>query len=128
MTMRHSIDTARISGPERDADGPAVFEFRFAADDPTFAGHFPGHPILPGAFQLEMARAAAEWTLNCPLSVREVSRAKFMRPISPDETVRLELKWSEAEGSIQARATLSVAGRPAGEASLRLCRSASKNG
>ena len=124
MTMRHSIAAARINGPSHEAEGTAVFEFRFAADDPTFAGHFPGRPILPGAFQLEMARAAAEWTLDCPLSLKEVCRAKFMRPISPDETVRLELKWSEAEGIIQARTTLSAGGRPAGEASLRLCRSA----
>ena len=124
MTMYNSIAAARISGPRREADETAVFEFRFGADDPTFAGHFPGRPLLPGVFQLEMARMAAEWALNGPLAVREVCRAKFRRPILPDETVRLELKWSEAGGVIQARAAYSVGGQPAGETLLQLWRSA----
>ena len=124
MTMHSSITAARISGPRCEADGTAVFEFRFGADDPTFAGHFPGRPMLPGVFQLEMARVAAEWALDCPLAVREVCRAKFRRPILPGEVVRLELKWSEEGGTIQARAALSVGGQPAGEVSLQLWRSA----
>jgi 3-hydroxymyristoyl/3-hydroxydecanoyl-(acyl carrier protein) dehydratase len=124
MTMHQSIAAARISGPRREPDGTAVFEFRFGVDDPTFAGHFPGRPLLPGVFQLEMARAAAEWALECPLAVREVCRAKFRRPILPDEIVRLELKCPEAGGLIEARATFSVAGQPAGETVLQLWRSA----
>lgn len=124
MTMRSSIAAARISGPECKGVGATVFEFRFGADDPTFAGHFPGRPLLPGAFQLEMARLAAEWTFDCSLVVREVCRAKFLRPILPDEVVRLELKWSESDGTIQARTALTVGEAPAGESFLRLCRSA----
>jgi 3-hydroxyacyl-[acyl-carrier-protein] dehydratase len=123
MTMRNSIAAARIDGPRREADGTVVFEFRFGADDPTFAGHFPTRPLLPGVFQLEMARAVAEWALDCPLTVREVCKAKFLRPILPDEIVRLELKWSEADGTILARAGFSVGGQPAGETVLRLWRS-----
>ena len=123
MTMRSSITAARLSGPRRTASGVVVFEFRFAADDATFAGHFPARPLLPGVFQLEMARAAAEWALDCPLMVREISKAKFLRPILPDEIVRVELKWSEAGGVIQARAGFSVGGEPAGETVLRLWRS-----
>jgi 3-hydroxymyristoyl/3-hydroxydecanoyl-(acyl carrier protein) dehydratase len=124
MTMRDSIAAARISGPQRTADGAAVFEFRFEEDDPTFAGHFPTHPLLPGIFQLEMARAALEWVLNCRLAVREISKAKFRRPIYPAECVRVELKWLEAGDTIRARAGFSVGGQPAGETALSLWRSA----
>jgi len=95
--------------------GMVAFEFRFDANDPTFAGHFPGRPILPGVFQIEMARAAAEWTLECALEVREVSKAKFLRPISPGEQVRLELSWTETNSIIQARARLSAGGQSAAE-------------
>src|SRR5580658_11183102 len=114
MTMRDSIAAARISGPARQADGAAVFEFRFGEEDPTFAGHFPTHALLPGVFQLEMTRAAAEWVLHCSLAVREVKKAKFQRPIFPAETVRLELKLSEAGGLIRALAGFSVGGQRAG--------------
>lgn len=123
MTMRDSIAAARISGPQPTTDGTAVFEFRFGADDPTFAGHFPTHPLLPGIFQLEMARTAAEWVLNCRLGVREVSKAKFQRPIYPAESVRVELKWSEAGDLIRVRAGFSVVGQTAGETTLSLWRS-----
>ncbi|HTA95088.1 MAG TPA: hypothetical protein VK769_03090 [Verrucomicrobiae bacterium] len=120
--MKNPIAAARIGNPQQNADGTNVFEFCFGADDPTFAGHFPNRPLLPGIFQLEMARAAAESVLDCPLAVREISKAKFQRPILPDETVRLELKLSEANGTIQARANFSVKGQPAGETILLLWR------
>ena len=40
MSMRDSIVAARMSGPDHQGPGEAVFEFRFGKDDPTFAGHF----------------------------------------------------------------------------------------
>jgi 3-hydroxymyristoyl/3-hydroxydecanoyl-(acyl carrier protein) dehydratase len=120
--MQHSIADARIGEPQKNADGTSFFEFRFGSDDSVFTGHFPNRPLLPGVFQLEMARAAAESVLDCPLAVREISKAKFQRPILPDETVRLELKLSEASGAIQARASFSVKGQPAGETILLLWR------
>lgn len=122
MTMRDSIAAARISGPQCTADGTAVFEFQFGADDPTFAGHFPTRPLLPGVFQLEMTRTAVELVLNCSLRIREVGKAKFQRPILPTEIVRLELKWSDADGMIQARAGFSVGGERAGETVMTLWR------
>ena len=122
MTMQASITAARISGPVREADGVIDFEFRFGANDPVFAGHFPNRPIVPGVFQIEMARMAAEWALGCRLSVREVCRAKFQRPILPEDAVRLDLKLTGADGMIQARAGFSAGGEPAGETLLTLWR------
>jgi 3-hydroxyacyl-[acyl-carrier-protein] dehydratase len=122
MTMRDSISAARISGPMAEADGSTVFEFRFGSDNPTFAGHFPGQPILPGVFQLEMTRAAAEWVLHCSLDIREITKAKFLRPIMPHELVRLNLKCLENASSIQLRAVLSVLGQPAGETIMAVSR------
>ena len=122
MTMQNSIAAARIGSLQRNVDGTNVFEFRFGAEDPTFAGHFPNRPLLPGIFQLEMARAAAEWVLASPLAVREISKAKFQRPILPDEIVRLELKLSGTGGTIRARADFFVGGQPAGETILLLWR------
>lgn len=122
MTMQQSIASARVGKPQSNADGATVFEFRFGADDPVFAGHFPGRPVLPGVFQLEMVRVAAETILNCPLAVREIPKAKFQRPVLPDEVVRLELKLTETGGTIQARAVFSVQGQAAGEAILLLWR------
>jgi len=121
--MRDSIRRAHISGPQPEPNDSVTLEFCFLADDPTFAGHFPTRPLLPGVFQLEMARFAAEAVMNCPLAVREITKAKFLRPIIPAETVRVELKLSTKADTIQARALFTVTGRPAGEAILQLARS-----
>jgi len=120
MNMRDSISAARKAGPAAQADGAHAFEFKFSPDDPVFAGHFPNHPILPGIFQLEIVRMAAEWVQNRPLAVGEIAKAKFQRPILPGETLKLSLKLSEAEGVISARATFTCGGQPAGEAFLKL--------
>ncbi len=123
MTMRDSIAAARISGPCCEADGAMACEFCFGADNLVFVGHFPAHPLLPGVFQLETTRAAAEWALQCPLALHEVSKAKFHRPILPAEIVRVELKWSETAGLIRVRTSFSVAGQRTGETTILLWRS-----
>jgi 3-hydroxyacyl-[acyl-carrier-protein] dehydratase len=122
MNLRDSIAAAKISGPDLTPEGAALFTFCFPATNPTFAGHFPTRPLLPGVFQLEIARIAAELTLKQSLSVREITKAKFLRPIIPDETLRVELKLAEKADIIQVRASFSVTGQAAGEAILQLAR------
>ena len=118
--MRDAIERAQRGGAGRDGDGNPVFEFRFAEGEPLFRGHFPGRPLLPGVFQIEMARRAAEWATGRCFAVREVGKAKFTRPILPGETVRLALRLAEAAGAVSAAARLSVGGEPAGEVQLTL--------
>jgi 3-hydroxyacyl-[acyl-carrier-protein] dehydratase len=120
MTVRDSISTARKSGPTPEAEGALAFEFIFSAADPMFAGHFPGRPILPGIFQLEIVRMAAEWVQNRPLAVAEIPKAKFQRPVLPGEILKLNLKLSDENGMVFARAIFSCGGQPAGEAFLKL--------
>jgi 3-hydroxymyristoyl/3-hydroxydecanoyl-(acyl carrier protein) dehydratase len=120
--MRASITAARVNGPSPQPDGTSSIEFRFAATDPVFAGHFPKQPLVPGVFQLEMARMGAELLLGERLSVREIARAKFLRPIVPTELVRMNLKLSQVDGGIALRATFSVGGQAAGETVLKLAK------
>ncbi len=122
MNLRDSIAAARLSGPQPQSDGAILFEFRFPTSDPTFGGHFPARPLLPGVFQLEIARFAAELVLQQPLTVKEIPKAKFLRPIIPEETVRVELKLAEKTDTIQVRASFSVTGQAAGEAFLSVTR------
>jgi 3-hydroxymyristoyl/3-hydroxydecanoyl-(acyl carrier protein) dehydratase len=116
--MQASITAARIG----DFDASASIDFRFDATDPVFAGHFPKQPLVPGIFQLEMARLGAEWLFREQLRVREISKAKFLRPIVPAEVVRMNLKVSESDGAMAIRATFSVGGQAAGETVLMLVR------
>lgn len=119
-TMRDSIVTARRGVAQKSADGLVTQEFCFAAEDPTFAGHFPTRPILPGIFQLEMARVMAQEVASCSFTVREITKAKFLWPIVPEQTIRVELKLIPKAEVIQARANFFADGRSAGEAILQL--------
>ncbi len=122
MNMTESIQAARVGEMQRSGADSATLEFRFAATQPVFAGHFPGHPILPGIFQLEIAHVAAEALGEASFNVREIVKAKFRRPIRPDETIRVEVKLIPQQDGPQARVALSVDGQPAGEAMLQLVR------
>ena len=87
-----------------------------AADHPAFAGHFPGHPILPGALLLAKAMQALEpagvSTRSC-----EISSAKFYSPLSPGESVRL--RWETVAGR-SLRLELSAGDRRIASATLAL--------
>jgi 3-hydroxymyristoyl/3-hydroxydecanoyl-(acyl carrier protein) dehydratase len=87
-----------------------------APDHPVFAGHFPGHPIVPGALLLAEALQALD---RAGMATRgcEISSAKFLSPVGPGETV--SLRWESAPGK-PLRLELRVADRRVASAALVL--------
>jgi 3-hydroxyacyl-[acyl-carrier-protein] dehydratase len=66
-----------------------VRPLRFDAAHPSFAGHFPGRPIVAGVLLIEQAaEALREWR---GLGVCQVIDAKFLAPLLPNEDAELEL-------------------------------------
>lgn len=66
------------------------------ADHPMLAGHFPGHPIVPGAWLLAwvVATAARRLAAECDTrAVIGVKRVKFLRPLAPDQAFECALKF-----------------------------------
>ncbi|MEU4743553.1 hypothetical protein AB0G02_24245 [Actinosynnema sp. NPDC023658] len=60
-----------------------------AADDPVFAGHFPGLPILPGVRLVEFAHRAA--TVDRPSRLVGVESCRFLRPVFPGAVLTARL-------------------------------------
>jgi 3-hydroxyacyl-[acyl-carrier-protein] dehydratase len=69
--------------------------------EPFFAGHFPGHPIMPGVLVIEaMAQAATVLAIaslgpavrGSPVYFMTVENGRFRKPIFPGDQLRLEIE------------------------------------
>ena len=70
---------------------------RVAADDPVFAGHFPGSPVYPGVLIIEALAQLTVALLKLDPAHAErlflfggVNKMRFFRPVPPGCTLRLE--------------------------------------
>ena len=67
-------------------------EFSIAPDHPCLPGHFPGRPLVPGVVLLERVVEAAQ-AAGAPADARWCwPQVKFLRPLAPGETARIELQ------------------------------------
>jgi len=96
-------------------------------NEPFFQGHFPGYPIMPGVLVVEAMAQAGGIILMHELPDRAtklvvftgIERAKFRRPITPGDQLRIEvdvLSFRTRAGRIAGRAF--VDGKLACEATL----------
>jgi 3-hydroxymyristoyl/3-hydroxydecanoyl-(acyl carrier protein) dehydratase len=94
--------------------------FSLPASHPMFAGHFPGNPIVPGAYLLALVeRYANDWLRAQGRAERVVGVAsvKFLRPLRPDETCAVAFA-APADGRLRFR--LDVAGASCASGALML--------
>lgn len=68
------------------------FTIRFDASHPIFTGHFPGHPIVPGACLVQIAEELLAAHLGQKVRFTSVRNLKFRQPITPDKEVTFTLQ------------------------------------
>lgn len=85
-------------------------------DHPAFAGHFPGHPVVPGVVLLDLALRAVENQLATAANQRELISAKFLSPLIPGEPLTIEARCTVAPEaqSLDARCELRSSGPDGG--------------
>ena len=83
-------------------------------NEPFFSGHFPGLPIMPGVLIVEAIAQAGGALLLTEVEDRNdkvmvftgIERAKFRRPVSPGDQLRLEVEvkgWRSVPGMTAAK-------------------------
>jgi len=83
-------------------------------NEPFFVGHFPGLPIMPGVLIIEAIAQAGGCLLLTEVEDRSdkvmvftgIERAKFRKPVTPGDQLRLEVElkgWREVPGMTAAK-------------------------
>jgi 3-hydroxyacyl-[acyl-carrier-protein] dehydratase len=101
----------------------------FDADDPMFAGHFPGNPLVPGVIITEalaqaagIAAASGYSEMARPMFLLSAIRTmKFFKAVRPEEPIDLHAeKLGEVESLLQFKVAASVKGVLVAEGQLVL--------
>ena len=96
-------------------------------NEPFFQGHYPGHPIMPGVLIVEaMAQVGGLLLMegipdieNKVVYFMTIDAVKFRRPVTPGDTLRLELEVIQTRrGVCKMRGEAKVDGKVAAEAEL----------
>ena len=91
------VDSCQIIIPGEHAKSEKLF----SANEYFFKGHFPGNPIVPGVIIVEAMAQTAGIVVSYKLKefkdksvlFMSVNKAKFRKPIFPDEIVSFEVKF-----------------------------------
>jgi len=70
------------------------------ANHPSLAGHFPGHPVVPGVVMLGEIMNAIREMAKEKIEFVGMPSAKFMSPLNPGETLTIRLH-QEREGTTE---------------------------
>ncbi len=102
--MKKNIRDSLLSVQQDETTGEIIAEYSFANELEVFSGHFPGNPVLPGIFQIEMIRYALETILQKKYIIKLTSKAKFINMIFPDSKITVRIKTTGIDGEIKIRA------------------------
>ncbi len=81
---------------------PARLPWLVPLDHPAFAGHFPGHPIMPGVMLISQALEQAAMHVDPAWLAGsvQIASAKFLAPLQPGDACMIELQiQASSEGT-----------------------------
>lgn len=82
----------------RHEDGVIRVQLSVNAGSEILKGHFPGHPVVPGASMLQLVKDVLEQVLKVSLRLKKAGYLKFMSLIEPGcSDVQLEIDYKPTE-------------------------------
>lgn len=74
----------KVLGVTASTDGShGVFHLALLPDCDVYRGHFPGHPVCPGVFNIETIKECAMHLCRCQLAMPVVKQCRFTAVASP---------------------------------------------
>jgi len=91
---------------EMDKGTKAVGIKNVTVNEPFFAGHFPGNPIMPGVLIIEALAQVGGILAFCSgvegdtVYFMSVEKAKFRKPVVPGDQLKLEVTTLHQRGNV----------------------------
>ena len=84
-------------------DGVIKADLSINPGSPIFKGHFPGHPVVPGACMLQLVKDVLQSALGYSVQIKKAGSLKFVGMIEPTvaASVQLELGYNIDEDLIK---------------------------
>ncbi|GAA3735360.1 3-hydroxyacyl-ACP dehydratase FabZ family protein [Plantactinospora mayteni] len=120
MTLRAAPLADQVDLVQAD-ETSAVSTAKVDPGDPVFAGHFPGFPLLPGVYLVELVgqtvRAALRGRYRPELEA--LDRCRFLSPVAPGDELRIEVAFTVTGPELRCTATVNTERGRAAELKLR---------
>ena len=84
-----------------EGEGSADVEFAVPENYPFLDGHFPENPLVPAVAQIAWFVSIVEALRGEVLGAYRLSRFKFVRPIRPNDFVRVSVSFSGGKYKVQ---------------------------
>jgi 3-hydroxyacyl-[acyl-carrier-protein] dehydratase len=100
MNKHLSISTDALDNVVNIEENKIITRKRILNSDPVFRGHFPGYPIYPGVYIIEMVNQASQKYFcdfvveSGTLKLVEVVSVRFLYPVSPDDILECDCQIS----------------------------------
>lgn len=120
--MNQLIEEIRHSGSQtlQQTERGWTRTFVFGPSFLGFQGHFPGTPVLPAVVQIMTLRESIIGQMACDLEVVGITRAKFLKVITPDMPLTVGWTVKELEGKYHCECFLEAEGQRASSFNLTL--------
>lgn len=90
-------------------------------DCAVFQGHFPGNPVLPGAFHLWITYLLLRDHVGADLGLQAVRRARFKKVLVPGDAIVIQGRLQRTDGGgLEAHCKILKEGREASKFTLIL--------
>lgn len=98
--LKTSVESLNVA-----ADGRITARIIYKPTLDVFEGHFPGQPIVPGIYHIEMLRHLHERCESCFCRIADIEEATFYKAVKPADVLNMTVVRSAVrEGVTHAKA------------------------